>query len=103
MKFVSLLGLFFLLLVNPVFADTKLLKSEILKKSNKCLNNPQKQICKKLILQMEQFQALELDQNRLKCQTSILGLQTELIGAYFFEQKITKMNGIMIPYVIKNC
>ena len=47
------------------------------------------------------MQLSESEQNRYKCQSSILGLQTELIETYSFK-KINK-NIVMIPYVIKNC
>ena len=52
---------------------------------------------------MERIQVLESEQNRYKCQASILGLQTELIEAYYFKDLIKNYNSIMIPYVIKNC
>ena len=51
---------------------------------------------------MEKIQLVESEQERYKCQSSILGLQTELIEAYYFK-KVKKTNVIMIPYVIKNC
>ena len=53
---------------------------------------------------MEKIQVVEYEQNRYKCQASILGLQTELIETYYFKKKFkNKKSGIMIPYVIKNC
>ena len=52
---------------------------------------------------MERIQVLESEQNRYKCQASILGLQTELIEAYYFKNLKKNQNLIMIPYVIKNC
>ena len=52
---------------------------------------------------MEKIQSVESEQNRYKCQSSILGLQTEIVEAYSFK-KVKKRKGlIMIPYVIKNC
>ena len=52
---------------------------------------------------MEKIQLVESEQDRFKCQTSILGLQTELIEAYYFKNLKKYQNPIMIPYVIKNC
>ena len=88
---------------NPILAEQLLTKSEILKKSNECLNDLQYQICIDLFLKMERFQIVESEQNSYKCQASILGLQTELIEAYYFKYSKKNQNLIMIPYVIKNC
>ena len=52
---------------------------------------------------MERLQLIESDQKRYKCQASIIGLQTELIEAYYFKKLKKNKNGIMLPYVIKNC
>ena len=83
MKFLTILVLNFLLLSNPLNAETILTKLEILNKSQACLKDSKKQVCKKLILQMERVQLDEFEQNRFKCQSSILGLQTELVEAHF--------------------
>ena len=102
MKFLILLILNFLL-SNLSFAETTTTKSEILRKSNECFKNSQNQFCEELIFTMEKLQIFEFEQDRFKCQSSILGLQTELIKAHYF-QDIPKMrNGIMRSYVIKNC
>tara|TARA_Y100000991_G_C21827292_1_gene286515 strand:+ start:345 stop:503 length:159 start_codon:yes stop_codon:yes gene_type:complete len=52
---------------------------------------------------MERIQIVESEQNRYKCQASILGLQTELIEAHYFKNFKDNQDSIMIPYVIKNC
>ena len=95
--------LFFILLTNPIDAEQLLTKSEILKKSNLCFNDFQHKVCKNLFLELEKIQLFESDQERYKCQASILGLQTELIQAHFFKKFKNDKNIIMIPYVIKNC
>ena len=102
MKFLIFLHLIFLLFEQS-FAENISTKTEILKKSKYCFNDPQKQICKDLILEMERTQVFEFEQNRFTCQSSILGLQTQLIEAYFFDKRSKKRNGKMFPYVIKNC
>ena len=102
-KFISFPLLVLLLVSNPNFAETLITKSNILRKSNECFKDHKNQECEKLILKMERFQLVEFEQNRFKCQSSILGLQTELIGAYFFNSIPRWSKGIMIPYVIKNC
>ena len=103
MKFLSFLCLHFFLLCNSVFAETILTKSEILKKSNECIKYPQNYSCEKLILRLESFQLVEFQNNRFRCQTSILGLQTEIVEGHFFRNSSKSRKKSMIPYVIKNC
>ena len=102
-KRISFLLFFFVLLSNPSFAEKLFTKSEILSKSNECFKDYKYQVCNKLILEIEKIQLVESDQNRYKCQSSILGLQTELIEVYSFKkfQKIKSL--MMLPYVNKNC
>ena len=102
-KFISFTPLLVVLFLKPIFAEQLLTKSEILKKSNECLKDFQYKICNKLFLDIEKIQLVESEQNRYKCQSSILGLQTELIEAYYFKNLEKYQNSIMIPYVIKNC
>ena len=103
MKFISFSPLLFFLLSNPIFAEQLLTKSEILKKSNECFKDFQYKVCNNLFLEMEKIQLVESEQNRYKCQGSILGLQTELIETYYFKKLKKNKKGIMIPYVNKNC
>ena len=102
-KFISFSPLFFVFLSNPIVAEQLIIKSEILRKSNECFSDFQYKVCINLFLEMEKIQLVESEQERYKCQTSILGLQTELIEAYYFRDEKKIKNGIMIPYVIKNC
>ena len=102
----KLLSFFSLLLVlssNPIVAEQLITKSEILRKSNECLKDFNNKVCNNLFLEMEKIQLVEYEQNRYKCQASILGLQTELIEAYYFKKLNKNKNRIMLPYVIKNC
>ena len=103
MKIIIFLCLNFFLLSDPGISETILTKTELLRKSNECLRDSQTKGCKKLILLMEQMQIVEFERNRFKCQSSILGLQTELIEGYFLNKVHKRPNGISIPYVIKNC
>ena len=84
-------------------AETIPTKSKILKQSSECIKDYQNQICRELVSQIEKLQLLEFDQNRFKCQSSLLGLQSELIEAYFLKNLSKKRTSFMIPYVIKNC
>ena len=103
-KLISFSPIFLLLLLsNTIVAEELLTKSEISRKSNECFKNLQHKVCSKLILEIEEIQLIESAQNRYKCQASILGLQTELIEAYYFKKFKNKKNVMMLPHVIKNC
>ena len=103
MKFLTILFLKFLFLSNFVMAETIPTKSEILKQSSVCIKDFQTQACKELVSKIEKLQIVEFDQNRFKCQSSLLGLQSEIIGAYFLKNFSDEQISFMIPYVIKNC
>ena len=103
MKILTILLLKFLLLSNCLMAETIPTKSKILKKSSECIKDSQNQICRELVSQIEKLQLVEFDQNRFKCQSSLLGLQSELVEAYFLKNLSKKRTSFMIPYVNKNC
>ena len=88
---------------NVVIAETIPTKSEILKQSSNCIQDSQPQICKDLVSELEKLQLAVFDQNKFKCQSSLLGLQKEIIEAYFLRNSSNERISIMIPYVIKNC
>ena len=77
--------------------------SSFLKELKNCFKTENEDKCKKMILLTEQMQLKEYDKGNLKCQTSILGLQTELIRNIYFDSykdyKLLKT----IPSLIKNC
>ena len=103
MRFLTILFLKFLFLTNFLVAETIPTKSKILLHSSECIKNPQNQICKELVSQIEKFQLMVFDQNRFKCQSSLLGLQSEIIEVYFLRNSSNQKISFMIPYVIKNC
>ena len=84
-------------------AETIPTKSNILKQSSECIKDSQNQICRELVSKLEKLQYVVFDQNRFKCQSSLLGLQSELIEAYFLKSFSNERNSFMLPYVIKNC
>ena len=84
-------------------AETIPTKSKILKEASYCIKDSQAQVCKELVSEIEKLQLVVFDQNRFKCQSSLLGLQSEIIEAYFFKNFSFKRTSFMIPYVIKNC
>ena len=103
MKCLTFLFLKILLLSNFVIAETIPTKSKILKESSDCIKDYQTQVCKELVSEIEKLQLVAFDQNKFKCQSSLLGLQSEIIGAYFLKNFINERISLMIPYVIKNC
>ena len=103
MKCLTILFLKFLLISNFVMAETIPTKSKILKQSSNCIKESQTQVCRELISEIEKLQLVVFDQNRFKCQSSLLGLQSEIIEAYFFNNSSNQRISLMIPYVIKNC
>ena len=103
MKYLTIVFLKFLFLSNFVIAETIPTKSEILRQSGDCIKDFQPKACKELVSEIEKLQIVEFDQNRFKCQSSLLGLQTEIIEAYFFNNSSNERISLMIPYVIKNC
>ena len=103
MRFIRFLLLNSFLFSNFVHSQPILKKSEIIRKSNNCFENLEYEVCKNIILQTEKMQLIEFEKNRYKCQSSILGLQTELVEAFYFKKTKKKQKRIMIPYVNKNC
>jgi len=103
MKILTIVFLKFLLLLNFVMAETIPTKSKILKISSDCIRDSQTQVCKELVSEIEKLQLVVFDQNRFKCQSSLLGLQSEIIEAYYLKNFLNKRISFMIPYVIKNC
>ena len=103
MKYLTFLLLKFLFLSNFVMAETIPTKSKILKEASYCINYSQAQDCKELVSEIEKLQLLVFDQNRFKCQSSLLGMQSAIIEAYFLKNFSNEKISFTIPYVIKNC
>ena len=77
--------------------------SSFLKDLKKCFQAENEDKCKEMILLTEQMQLKEYYEGNLKCQTSILGLQTELIRNIYFDKEKDNVSGKTIPSLIKNC
>ena len=83
-------------------AETIPTKSKILKQSSDCFKDSRTQICKELVSEIEKLQFVVFDQNRFKCQSSLLGLQSAIIEAHFLKNFSNERISFTIPYVIKN-
>ena len=103
MKCLTFLFLKFLLLSSFVMAETIPTKSKILKKYSACNKDSQTQVCKEVVSEIEKLQLIVFEQNRFKCQSSLLGMQSAIIEAYFLKNFSNERISFMIPYVIKNC
>ena len=103
MKCLTFLFLKLLLISNFVMAETIPTKSKILKKTNGCIKDSQTQVCEELVSEIEKLQLVVFDQNRFKCQSSLLGMQSAIIEVYFLKNFSNERISFMIPYVIKNC
>ena len=103
MKRLTFLFLKILFVSNFVMAETIPTTSKILKESSECIKDSQTQVCKELVSEIEKLQLLVFDQNRFKCQSSLLGMQSAIIGAYFLKNFSNERISFTIPYVIKNC
>ena len=84
-------------------AETITTKSKILNEASYCIKDSQTQVCKELVSEIEKLQLVVYNQNRFKCQSSLLGLQSAIIEAYFLRDFSNERISLMIPYVIKNC
>ena len=103
MKYLIFLLLKFLLVSNFVIAETIPTKSKILKGASYCIEDSQAKVCKELVSEIEKLQLVVFDQNKFKCQSSLLGMQSAIIEAYFLKNFSNARISLMIPYVIKNC
>ena len=103
MKILTIVFLKFLFLFNFVMAETIPTKSRILKESSDCIKDSQTQVCKELVFEIERLQLVAFDQNRFKCQSSLLGMQSAIIEAYFLKNFSNERISFTIPFVIKNC
>ena len=103
MKRLAFLFLKILFVSNFVMAETIPTTSKILKESSECIQDSQTQVCKELVSKIEKLQLVVFDKNQFKCQSSLLGMQSAIIEAYFFKNFSNERISFMIPYVIKNC
>ena len=84
-------------------AETIPTKSKILKNASFCIKDSQTKVCRELVSEIEKLQLVVFDQNRFKCQSSLLGLQSAIIEAHFLKNFSNERILFTIPYVIKNC
>ena len=81
-------------------AETIPTKTMILKQSSDCIKDSQAQVCKKLFYELEKLQLLVYDQNRFKCQSSLLGMQSAIIEASLLKN-ISKIEGLLTKKILE--
>ena len=68
-----------------------------------CLRKSNFEECKKLILIMEKLQIEASNKGNFKCQSSLLGIQTEIIKNFYFEKNDILSQSTIYSNLIKNC
>ena len=68
-----------------------------------CLKKNNFENCKQLILITEKLQIEASNKGNFKCQSTLLGIQSELIKKLYFEKYDNRSNSIITSNLIKNC
>ena len=68
-----------------------------------CLRKTNFKGCQNLILIMEKLQKEASNNGNFRCQTTLLGIQTELIKNFYFEKNEILPEPIIQSNLIKNC
>ena len=68
-----------------------------------CLRKSNIEECKKIILIIEKLQIEASNKGNFKCQSTLLGIQTELIKNFYFEKNDILSQPIIKTNLIKNC
>ena len=96
--------IFFLLNVLPYssIAEASIVRNLDLEELKTCLRKSNFKECKKLILIMERLQIEASNKGNFKCQTTLLGIQSELVKNFYLEKNDVSSEFIN-PDLIKNC
>ena len=89
--------------VNFALPEAYPQESYALKKIIDCSKNPFLIKCKNIILYTESLQLRAYSKGNFRCQSSLLGVQTELIRKIYINKSENISPKISIPFVIKNC
>ena len=98
--------LFFLILIScfyKVAYSQGSLNNSLINDLKICFENQISYKCKSMISQLENLQLNEFSKGNLKCQTSLLGIQSELIRNIYFSKNKELSSSEIIPHLIKNC
>ena len=101
--FILLILFFFNILPHYSLAEISIIDYLDFEELKKCLRKSEFDECKELILIMEKLQIEESNKGNLKCQSTLLGIQTELIKNLYFEKNEILPEPITYSNLIKNC
>ena len=81
----------------------KLKNYQLIKQFRSCLSDDVNKECSQMVILLERMQVEEYKKENFKCQTSLLGMQTEIIRKINSSANYRKSPNSTISYVIKNC
>ena len=90
-------------LPNSSFAAISIMNYLTLDELKTCLRKSNFEECKNLILIMEKLQIEASNKGNFRCQSTLLGIQTELIKNLYFEKNEILPEPIIHSNLIKNC
>ena len=88
---------------NSSFAAISMVNDLSLDELKTCLRKSNFEECQDLILIMEKLQIEASNKGNFRCQSTLLGIQTELIKNLHFEKNETPLGAIIYSNLIKNC
>ena len=100
--------IFLILVLLNVLPKSSLAEISIVNNLNfeelkRCLGKSKFEECKKLILTIEKLQIEASNKGNFKCQSTLLGVQTEIIKNFYFENNDILSETIIFSNLIKNC
>ena len=90
-------------LPNSSFASISIVSYLNLDELKTCLRKSNYEECQNLILIMEKLQIEASNKGNFRCQSTLLGIQTELIKNLYFEKNEILPEPIIHSNLIKNC
>ena len=90
-------------LPNSSFAAISIVNYLTLDELKTCLRKSNFEECQNLILIMEKLQIEASNKGNFRCQSTLLGIQTELIKNLYFEKNKILPKPIIHSNLIKNC
>ena len=90
-------------LPNSSFAAISIVNYLTLDELKTCLRKSNFEECQNLILIIEKLQIEASNKGNFRCQSTLLGIQTELIKNLYFEKNEILLEPIIHSNLIKNC
>ena len=101
--FILLIVILLNVLPNSSFATISIVNYLTLDELKTCLREGNLEECQNLILIMEKLQIEASNKGNFKCQSSLLGVQTEIIKNFYFEKNDILSQPTIYSNLIKNC